>query len=67
MRKGSNHSNRKLTEEKVLAMRREYKWYRVTHKQLAKKYRVAPCTVGAIIRGHAWKHVDRQVPGYVRK
>lgn len=66
-RKGTQKDQAKLTEEKVLSIRREYRWHKVTQKQLAKKYGVAPCTIGFVLNGSSWKHVDLSVPGHPKK
>lgn len=58
--KGSNHSNSKLTEEDVLAIRNEYnrKSYKVSNKnELAAKYGVEPCNITRIISRKSWSHI----------
>jgi ribosomal protein S25 len=55
--KGSQHHKAKLTEEDVIAIRRDYSWHKNTHYMLAAKYGVNHATIGKILRRENWKHL----------
>jgi len=56
-RRGGNHPNAKLTEEKVLEIRRLYQESNVTQKELGEKFGVANSTIWRIINRFNWEHV----------
>lgn len=47
----------KLTEKQVLEIRRRYKMYNITQKELADEYGLKSNTVSAIIKRKLWKHI----------
>lgn len=54
---GEKNGNNRLTENKVRAIRKEYKWYKVTYKTLAIKYGVSIFAIQCVVRNKTWKHV----------
>lgn len=55
--RGSRHSSAKLTESKVLHIRREYSGGGVSMASLAKKFQVSAAAVEFIIQRRTWRHV----------
>jgi hypothetical protein len=55
--KGSGNKNSKLTEEKVINIRKEYKEGTTTYKKLAIKNNVGITLIGYIINNQVWKHI----------
>ena len=55
--KGSGNKNSKLTEEKVLKIREEYKLLKTTYKELALKNNVGITLIGYIINNKVWNHI----------
>lgn len=56
--RGEKSGRAKLTVEQVKALREEYARGGVTHRQLAARYGMAHGTIGALLRGTAWRTVD---------
>jgi hypothetical protein len=56
-RRGFNRNNVKLTEDKVLAIRKEYAVGKTTHRKLAKKYDVTHTSIGYIVRDESWRQL----------
>lgn len=54
---GEDHHLSRLTEEQVLAIRKEYVKGVVGHKKLAKKYGVTSMTIHLIVNRITWKHI----------
>ncbi len=57
---GENNPNRKLTEDQVLAIRREYKRYTYHHTniyELMDKYKMSKVQIARILRKRAWPHI----------
>ena len=54
---GSNCKNAILNEKKVFKIRSSFIPYKVTAKQLAKKYNVLVGTINGVLEGRTWKHV----------
>lgn len=50
---------KKLTEEQVLAIRKEYRETKITQTELAKKYKVCKGSISHIVNGRNWA----QLPG----
>jgi hypothetical protein len=58
---GSNHPTSKLTEAQVIEMRQLYKEdHTQTHASLAKRYGIGQSTVGPVLNGETWSHVDEE-------
>jgi hypothetical protein len=57
LKRGSNHSNSKLTEENVKEIRLLYSTKKYSYQKLADKYGVVRSAIQKIIEGTAWKHV----------
>lgn len=55
--KGSASPNSKLTEEKVLAIRKLYASKEYKQRELAVLFNVDPTTISDIIRRKIWKHI----------
>ena len=58
-KKGSEHKDAKLTEEKVRQLRKEFKPFKspLGLKAYADKYGVNMSALSQAIRGETWKHV----------
>lgn len=56
--KGERHNLAKLTDNQVRAIRKEYTQGDTSHRKLAKKHGVAHQTIGRILRGKNWAHVQ---------
>jgi len=54
---GTQHPNSKLTEVVVRAIRAEYATGAASHRQLARKYGVAPRSIEGVVNGRTWRHV----------
>ena len=54
-RKGEQHPRAKLTQELVGRIRREYEWWKVTQKELAKRYGISQSQIRRIIHWKQWK------------
>ena len=54
---GENHSQAKLTQGKIIKIRKLYKQRNTSYAKLAKKFRVNSTTIAQIIRYEAWKHI----------
>lgn len=55
--KGENNVNSVLTSKKVISIRKEYSYFKVTGRILAKKYGVSMQTIYDIKNRKAWKHI----------
>ncbi len=58
--RGEEQGSSRLTEEDVLAIRREYVPYKVSYPVLAKKYGVNPETVARVVRREHWVHLPEE-------
>ncbi len=56
--KGSRNGMSKLNEEKVLAIRSEYKSGSKNQYELAEHYGVTQPAIGSILRNETWRHVN---------
>lgn len=54
-RPGTKHHLCKLTEDQVIAIRREYALGNISQDRLGKKYSISQGQVGRIVRGDRWK------------
>jgi len=54
---GEQSGMAKLTDEKVLSIRKEYKQGKTSHRKLAVKYNVDSSTIHAVINRETWRHV----------
>lgn len=61
--KGSKHRAARLTEEQVLAIRKEMATMNYSLGYMSGKYGVKPVTICAIIYGRIWKHVGGPIKG----
>lgn len=59
--RGERQHSAKLTNKKVLEIRRRYKEEEVTKRRLAKEYGVSTVTITAVIQRRSWKHVKEEV------
>jgi hypothetical protein len=57
-RLGELHHKARLTVEKVLNMRHDYRIRGVTYMDLANKYDVGVGTVSAVLLHKTWRHVE---------
>lgn len=57
VRRGEKHSNSKLTEQDVFAIRKAYEAARATQTDLAKKFGVDQALISRIVRRLIWRHV----------
>lgn len=55
--RGEDSPNAKLTEEKVIEIRRRFFAGGITKLDLSKEYGVCDKTIGVMIKGRTWKHV----------
>jgi hypothetical protein len=55
--KGTSHPSVKLSEEDVLTIRSEYKWWKTTGWQLAHRFGVRQSTIQRIVKRLTWKHI----------
>ena len=55
--RGSRHSQAKLTEQMVRAIRAEYATGETTHHKLAQKYGMGKSMIGYIVTNKFWRHV----------
>lgn len=55
---GDDHPGHKLSEEEAALIIRTYNGGGHTQSQLAAQFDIAPSTVGSIVRGETWKHLD---------
>lgn len=62
-RRGELNGRSKLTEQDVRDIRANYALCRVTKTELARRFGVGRTTLGQIIRGEIWVHVQRLEPG----
>jgi hypothetical protein len=63
-RPGSNNPRALLTDAQVAEIRHLYKQDMTqTHAKLAARYGVGCSTIGGILRGNSWKHIDTAVMG----
>lgn len=56
--KGARNGMSKLNEEKVLAIRRDYKAGLKNQYELAEFYGVTQPAIGSILRNKTWRHVN---------
>ena len=56
--RGVHRNNVKLTEAQVLAIRKEYVIGKTTHRKLGIKYGVTKTSIGYILRGKSWRHLE---------
>ena len=56
--KGEAHWYAKLTDRKVLEIRRRHKGGAVTLQQLAEEYGVVPGTISHVVKGKTWRHLS---------
>lgn len=56
-RRGEKNSNSKLTESKVISIRKIYQNREMTQKRLAEKYGVTPTMINNIIKNRAWTSI----------
>jgi hypothetical protein len=54
---GQKNGKSKLTEKKVIAIRKEYKKGKISQLFLANKYGVCQSTIDLIVRKITWKHI----------
>lgn len=54
---GQNNVNSKLTDEKVMAIRRMYLNKEANQYELAKLFGVTQATIGGIVRNERWRHI----------
>jgi DNA-binding XRE family transcriptional regulator len=70
---GEQNSSAKLTRDKVKRIRRLYATDKYTQRELGQIFGVAKPTIGHIVRGESWKHVDGPLstdpdaPDYTRR
>lgn len=57
---GENHPYRKLNDEKVKSILKEYIPWEVGYYRLSKKYGVSVGVIQSIISGLTWKHIPRK-------
>lgn len=57
--RGERHSQRKLTEEEVMAIRDAYGVGGVTMLAIAKRFAISRTMVSYLLSGKRWKHLDR--------
>lgn len=55
--KGENHGNAKLTNKDILDIRK-MSIEGISHRNIAKKFSVTKTSVGDVLRGKLWKHVQ---------
>lgn len=55
--KGEEHGMSKLTDDKVIQIRRRYQTENKTYSDLSKDYGVSATMIGDIVSGHCWKHL----------
>lgn len=55
---GTHNPSAKLTDDRVLAMRRLHRTGRYRHADLAEMFGVSRSNVTLIVRGQAWRHVE---------
>lgn len=54
---GEKNGDSKLIEKDILEIRKKYKWYIYTQKQLAVEYNVTDSTINRIINYRSWKYI----------
>ena len=59
--KGSRNSQAKLTEDAVRKIRAAYRAGGTTKAALAQTFGVSPTTVGRVVSGERWKHVEEAI------
>jgi hypothetical protein len=57
-KRGFNRNNVKLKESEVIAIRKEYALGKTSHHKLALKYGVTKPSIGYILRGQTWRHLE---------
>lgn len=55
--RGARHHNHKLTESKVLEIRRLYETGEFRHKDLSALFGVTPASIGYVVRRLQWRHI----------
>ena len=56
--RGFYRNNVKLTEAQVLSIKKEYATGKTTHRKLGLKYGVSKTSIGYIVRGKSWGHLE---------
>ncbi len=54
---GTINGNSKLTDAKVIEIRKRWKWRKVFQKDLAMEFGVSRMTIKRVLHGKCWKHV----------
>jgi len=57
---GEKAGTAKLTQANILKIVKLHE-QGLSHKEIAKKFKVGTCTIGNILRGESWKHINRKV------
>ncbi len=55
--KGEDQGASKLTTEQVIAIRKRYRWFKMSCAKLGKIYGVTPQVIFAIIKRKTWRHI----------
>lgn len=56
--RGEANVTAKLTEAQIIEIRNKYAFHKISHRQLAKEYKVEKTTISKIINRKTWKHLD---------
>ena len=57
---GERHGNSKITEKEVYLIKRLYIEIDISHEKLAEIFNVGTTTIGDILTGKKWKHLNKQ-------
>jgi|688.fasta_scaffold43602_5 predicted XRE-type DNA-binding protein/REP element-mobilizing transposase RayT len=59
---GESQKDSKLTDEKIIAIRKLFEDNTLSQNQIAKLFEVSPTTITDIKKGRKWNHVGKEIP-----